>query len=505
MADPVRVVAPVRVARPVRRAVAATAIGAALLGSAVAVSGAVPGAPGAAAATTYPTPTCQEWQTVTLVPVTPRPTHTSTTRRSGIPQSSPTRPATVATPTAPLPSRPVCRNAPPVPFAAPAWDAESVVGGTDLAATGVIARPLPGGAAPPDVIDVSYVVADMTTGEVLAAKSPHAWLRPASTLKTLTALTLMPLLDPRKTVVASPQAQAAIGSRVGVLAGNPYPVGSLFEAMLMWSANDAAYALADAAGGYDRTVALMNAKAIEIGAHDTVTRDPSGLDGDGQRSSAYDLALIGRAAMGLPAFRTTIVKRDVVFPGGRDKSGKVWPAFHVGNINELLSRYPGTIGIKPGRTNRAQHTFIGAATRGGRTLIVTQMGSTTGTWEDTAALLDGGFANAAKVEPVGRLVAPGEAQPPRQAPTLTAATSLAPTTGESGASGAPGAPGPIAITATPTGTPTPPDTPPDTVAFGPVTADRASSVATWAVAGLSTLVLGGGVVLVRRGVRRARS
>ena len=135
-------------------------------------------------------------------------------------------------------------------------------------------------------------------------------------------------------------------------------------------------------------------------AHDTLTVDPSGLDDGAQRSSAYDLALIGRDAMRLPAFRTTITKRDAVFPGGKDQQGKVWPAFHVYNINELLRHYPGAIGIKPGRTDRAQHTFIGAATRGGRTLVVTQMGSITGSWKPTAALLDWGFANADHVTPV---------------------------------------------------------------------------------------------------------
>ena len=188
----------------------------------------------------------------------------------------------------------------------------------------------------------------------------------------------------------------------------------------MFSANDAVYALADAAGGYDKTVALMNATAREIGAHDTVVVDPSGLDEGNQRSSAYDLALIARDAMRLPAFRAAVVKRDVLFPGGKDKQGKVWKPFHVYNINELLRHYPGAIGIKPGRTDRAQHTFIGAATRGGRTLVVTQMGSVTGSWKPTAALLDWGFANADKVTPVGTLVAAGEATgPPTPQVSLT--------------------------------------------------------------------------------------
>ena len=276
-----------------------------------------------------------------------------------------------------------------------------------------------GASLPPEVYDVSYVVADLDSGEILAAKSPHAWLRPASTLKTLTALTLLPRLDPRTVVVASEEAQAAAGSRVGILAGNRYTVGNLVDAMMMFSANDAVYALADAAGGYDRTVTLMNETAREIGAHDTVVVDPSGLDDGNQRSSAYDLALISREAMRLPAFRAAIAKRDAVFPGGKDQQGKVWKPFHIYNINDLLRHYEGAIGIKPGRTDRAQHTFVGAATRGGRTLVVTQMGSITGSWKPTAALLDWGFANADKVTPVGTLVAPGEAGPPIPQPSLT--------------------------------------------------------------------------------------
>ena len=309
---------------------------------------------------------------------------------------------------------PVCRNAPPTPFAAPRWDPETVVGGARLAEPGVVVSVPADVPAPPAVLDVSYVVADLDTGEILAAKAAHAWLRPASTLKALTALTLLPRLDPGQVVVATEEHVGANGTRAGMIAGNPYPVSSLFDAMLMQSANDAAYGLADAAGGYDKALALMNATAKQIGAHDTVALDPSGLDEPGQRSSAYDLALIGRAAMQLPDFRRYVTQRDAVFPGGTDtRTGTTYDPFHLPNINALLGNYDGAIGIKPGRTNRAQHTFIGAATRDGRTLIVSQLGSTSGSWKETAALLDWGFAHADHVSPVGRLVDPGEAQPPQ--------------------------------------------------------------------------------------------
>ncbi len=451
-------------------------------------------------------PTCAPWQTPQAVPsgvtLTPRvfPTDEPAARAvtSGPSATTHTAPAVPAVPppttaTTPPKIRVVCRNTPPRPFTHPAWEPETVVGGSRLGEAGVLVDRPAAVPAPPEVYDVSYVVADLETGDILAAKSPHAWLRPASTLKTLTALTLMPRLDPRRVVVAGQDAQDAAGSRVGVLAGNRYPVSSLFDAMMMFSANDAVYALADAAGGYDETVALMNDKAEELGAHDTLTVDPSGLDDGAQRSSAYDLALIGREAMQLPAFRTTVTKRDAVFPGGKDKQGKVWPAFHVYNINELLRHYPGAVGIKPGRTDRAQHTFIGAATRGGRTLLVTQMGSVTGSWKPTAALLDWGFANADRVGPVGRLVEPGEAAAPAAAPALPqlppgGATSTVPGTGGSDTAG---------VTGSSSGTPAP--------VAGPMTGatayDRTMSLVV--LAGVGLVVVTGVVVLALRRRRAA--
>ncbi|MBC9821887.1 serine hydrolase [Terrabacter sp. MAHUQ-38] len=456
-----------------------------------------------AAAQPVAAPTCRPWQTRQVVPpgvtLTPRvfptdeaptwtaPPATSPVTRAGTPTTSASRPAR---------PRAVCRNTPPAPYAHPAWAPESVVGGSRLAETGVVVDRPATVAAPPDVYDVSYVIADLHTGEVLAAKSPHAWLRPASTLKALTAMTLMPRLDPRRVVVASKDAQEASGTRVGVLAGNRYPVSSLFDAMLMFSANDAVYALADAAGGYDRTVALMNEKAAEIGAHDTLTVDPSGLDDGRQRSSAYDLALIGRDAMRLPAFRVAVTKRDLVFPGGRDRNGKVWKPFHVYNINDLLAHYPGAIGIKPGRTDRAQHTFIGAATRGGRTLVVSQMGSITGSWKPTAALLDWGFANADRVTPVGRLVEPGEASAPSPAPSLPQLppAGAAPSGGTTDDSASTTPSGSTAASAG-TGTPEPVGAPPSEA----TSSGRTGSLA--ALTGVGVIVLGG-VALVAVARRR---
>jgi hypothetical protein len=136
-------------------------------------------------------------------------------------------------------------------------------------------------------------------------------------------------------------------------------------------------------------------------AGDTTVVNSSGLDADGQLSSAYDLALIARACMQRPDFRKYVATRNARFPA-REK-GKT---FAINNQNELLTDYPGAIGIKTGYTTLAKNTFVAAATRSSRTLLVVVMHGKHGIHKEAAKLLDWGFANAKVVEPVGVLVGP---------------------------------------------------------------------------------------------------
>jgi D-alanyl-D-alanine carboxypeptidase (penicillin-binding protein 5/6) len=325
---------------------------------------------------------------------------------------------------------------------------EHTVGGAELAGQGVLTDRPTGVPAPPDIPHVSYVLADMGSAEVLAAKSPHALLYPASTLKTLTALVALPRLDPKQVVVATADDANAEGTRVGLMAGNPYSVDDLFNGMLMVSGNDAAYAIARAYGGKSQILADMNAAAARLGAWDTNAVDPSGLDADGQRTSAYDLALIGRAAMALPEFRRHAVLLQAQFPGGTDPTGKVVPPFQIQNHNPIIGSYAGTVGVKSGYTTKARNTFIAAVTRGGRTLLLAEMGSVVHQTEPTEALLDWGFAYAGRVGAVGTLVDPGAARPPEWS-TSPAVTESAPATATDDPTLA------IGVASTPSASPTP--------------------------------------------------
>ena len=294
------------------------------------------------------------------------------------------------------------------------------VGGERLASMGLVVDRPPGVPAPPALKNVSWLLADMDTGEVIAAKAPHARLLPASTLKVLTALTLIPTVPATRRVVATQEDANAEGTRVGILPGQPYTGEQLFQALLMSSGNDAAYALARAGGGREVTLANMNRVAADLGAHDTVAKDPSGLDAPGQTSSAYDLALIARSAMKRPTFRTYVTTKQVPFPGKVDPRTRKPATFVVGNHNRLLYNYGGTIGIKNGYTQAAQRTFISAVTRGGRTYLLTEMYGLDSSWRPQAAMYDWAFAHGTKVAPVGRLVEQGEVPEPPRLPTPTA-------------------------------------------------------------------------------------
>lgn len=342
--------------------------------------------------------------------------------------------STSASAAAPKPSRSAPGGpspSPTLPEPTNAVDPARSVGGPRLASMGVVLDAPPGVPAPPKVRDVAWLIADADTGDVLAAKAAHAHLLPASTIKALTAVALLPKIPPDAVHRATASDASADGTKVGLVPGRAYTGKQLFQALIMASANDAAYALADANGGRAETVAELNARARELGAHDTVVKDPSGLDAPGQRSSAYDLALIGRAALADPAFVRYATTREADFPGKRDKKTKKRKKYVIGNHNRLLYNYPGTIGVKNGFTTVAHRTFIGAARRGGKTYLVTEMYGLDSGWRPPAELLDWAFDHGSEVTPVGRLVQPGEvpALPsPSANPSTSTSTSPSPST-----------------------------------------------------------------------------
>lgn len=283
------------------------------------------------------------------------------------------------------------------------------IGGGRLGENGPIADLSAGAEKLPKVKARTWVLADATTGEVLAAKNAHKQRRPASTLKTLTALTLLPKLDLDATWNGTAKAQNTYGSKAGIRKGREYTIRELFSGLLLPSGNDAAIALAQANSTVKKTVAEMNQVAEELQAYDTTAKNTSGLDAKGQFSTAYDLALIGRAAIAREDFLEFVGSKRAEFPnpGKPKKNGKERKPIFVYNQNDLvMENYPGAIGVKTGYTSKAGRTFIGAAKRGGTTLIVTLMGISEPSDEAARKLLNWGFKNREDIIPVGELVPP---------------------------------------------------------------------------------------------------
>lgn len=283
-----------------------------------------------------------------------------------------------------------------------AANGDEVIGGGRLGESGVIFDDTKGDgiSAPPDTLASSFIIADLDTGEILAAKNPHKKLPPASTLKTLTALTLLPRLDMNKIYVGTKKEPATIGNKVGIYPGRKYKIKDIWYGLMLDSGNDAGVALANASGGIKKTAALMQAKAKSIQAFDTTPKSPHGLDTPGQLSSAYDLALIARAAMERSDFRKIVKTKRYTFP----KSGPKNVNRKIKNLNKLLFTYPGTLGVKTGWTTRGQNTYIGVVKRDGHTIIITFMHLKYGRDALAKALFDWGFKAIGEVEPVGKLV-----------------------------------------------------------------------------------------------------
>jgi serine-type D-Ala-D-Ala carboxypeptidase (penicillin-binding protein 5/6) len=298
---------------------------------------------------------------------------------------------------------------PPRPSPPPDVPLHRTVGGKQLDNAGLV---VPAGVpAPPANTAYSWLVADLDTGRVLGACGAHEYGTPASVQKLLVAATFLDKLDPKQivTVVHEDVDIPSDSSAVGLVEGGQYSVETLWLGLLLQSGNDAANVLArlgGSDGGQAAGIRAMNEYARHLGAYQTYAVTPSGYDGPGQFTSAYDLALIARVCFANETFRRyQLTQRTDIPPQPPNHKG-----FQIQNENQLIYQYPGALGGKTGFTSLARHTYVGAAERNGRRLVATLMGAEPRpqrSWQQAAALLDWGFGLPQDVS-VGRLVRPGE-------------------------------------------------------------------------------------------------
>jgi serine-type D-Ala-D-Ala carboxypeptidase (penicillin-binding protein 5/6) len=211
------------------------------------------------------------------------------------------------------------------------------------------------------------LVFDLDSGQVLWAHRPLERLPIASLTKLMTAIIVVERTKPGDRARVTREALGYSGSGVGVLPkGKLVPVEGLLAGMLLPSGNDAALALADHLAGSDRRfVGLMNHRARLMGLGCTHYSSSYGLP-DTNRSCAADLAALSRVAMGKPRIARLVRK-----PSAKLRFPIKGGYLYLNSTNPLLrDRFPGTIGLKTGSTDKAGHCFIGVVRRGRRTLGV---------------------------------------------------------------------------------------------------------------------------------------
>ena len=253
-------------------------------------------------------------------------------------------------------------------------------------------------AAGPEVSAQSAVVLTADTGTVLFEKDGHTPRPVASTTKIMTALLALeaaqeqgdPLVDITQEMVA------VEGSSMGLQAGDSISLTGLAAGMLLASGNDAANAAAlYLDGSLESFAARMNQRAAALGMEDTHFVTPSGLDGEdaqglGHLSTAYDMALLARAALENQAFRQLCSSPSLAVEFAEPVKRVTYT-----NHNKLLTQYPGCVGVKTGFTKEAGRCLVSAAERDGALLIAVTLNAPND-WQDHTALLDYGFT---QVEP----------------------------------------------------------------------------------------------------------
>lgn len=253
-------------------------------------------------------------------------------------------------------------------------------------------------AAGPEVSAQSAVVLTADTGTVLFEKDGHTPRPVASTTKIMTALLALEAAQERgDPLVDITQEMVAVeGSSMGLQAGDSISLTGLAAGMLLASGNDAANAAAlylDAS--LESFAARMNQRAAALGMEDTHFVTPSGLDGEdaqglGHLSTAYDMALLARAALEDQAFRQLCSSPSLAVEFAEPVKRVTYT-----NHNKLLTQYQGCVGVKTGFTKEAGRCLVSAAERDGALLIAVTLNAPND-WEDHTALLDYGFS---QVEP----------------------------------------------------------------------------------------------------------
>jgi len=225
------------------------------------------------------------------------------------------------------------------------------------------------------------IAADMDSAVILYEKNPDLKLFPASTTKIMTALVVMELYNLNDVVTVNHE--KVIGQNMKLYPGENISVYNLLQGLLIFSANDAAEALANHHPiGREGFVSAMNQKAQSLSLTNTHFVNPTGLDDVGHFSTARDLVRLSEVAMRNPVFAEIVGTKQKMVSNKENTYNH-----NLTNINELLGKVEGVEGIKTGWTENARENLVTYVNRDGKRIIIALLGSQD-RFGETTKLLD---------------------------------------------------------------------------------------------------------------------
>lgn len=247
-------------------------------------------------------------------------------------------------------------------------------------------------AGPPGIGSPSAILIDAASGRVLFEKDPGARVFPASTTKIMTMVVALEAVQRGRVAlddaaIASPNAAGLGGTQVFAAPGESFPLSEWLAAVAIGSANDASVVVAEhIAGSEEKFVAMMNQRAVELGMTGTRFTNPHGLHHDDHYTTARDLAILARHAVGVPGLLAFTRVYRTTFRQG---------TFGLDNFNRLVRTYPGADGLKTGRTSQSGFCLVATAKRDHSRFIAVAMGaeSAASRNRDIVSMLDYAFAN----------------------------------------------------------------------------------------------------------------
>jgi D-alanyl-D-alanine carboxypeptidase (penicillin-binding protein 5/6) len=228
---------------------------------------------------------------------------------------------------------------------------------------------------------------DLETGTLLYEKEAQSKLYPASTVKMLTALVVVDYYQLDQLLSVNFEAKVP-GNGIDLQVGEQLMVKDLLASLLVSSANDSAYVLANNyEGGLEAFVRAMNQKAQELNLKDSFFTNPAGLDEFEQRSSARDLNILARELLKNNYLRQLVATPYLEINSFSEKNMQEKNSFYqLFNTNQLLGRLSGVSGVKTGTTSLAGQVLVTLVRRNGREILISLMNSQD-RYEDTEKLL----------------------------------------------------------------------------------------------------------------------